>query len=206
MTGYRGKRAFDLALVFLSAVAWVPLVMVLILLVRLRHGAPALYRQQRAGLGGRIFSIVKLRTMVDARDANGDLLPDEQRLTPFGRTLRATSLDELPELWNVLRGDMSLVGPRPLFASYLPLYSERHRRRHDVRPGLTGLAQVRGRNALPWPERFEYDLEYVERCSFTLDGQILWQTIRTVLTARDVSAEGAATMTEFTGYDRTPHP
>ena len=204
MTGYRGKRAFDLALVFLGAVLWVPLVILLIVLVRIRLGAPALYRQERAGLGGRIFRILKLRTMTNTCDAAGNLLPDEQRLTAFGRALRAASLDELPELLNVIRGDMSLVGPRPLFASYLTLYSARHFRRHDVRPGLTGLAQVRGRNALTWPERFEHDLAYVERCSLALDLEILYLTLRTVVSGRGVSAEGMATMSPFTGYESQP--
>lgn len=206
MSGYPGKRGLDLALVILAAPVWAPLLAILVLLVRLRLGAPALFRQERAGFRGRTFALVKLRTMTDLRDADGRLHPDAQRLTPFGRALRATSLDELPELLNVLRGEMSLVGPRPLFAKYLSLYSERHRRRHDVRPGLTGLAQVSGRNALSWPERFDLDLEYVEACSPWLDVRILWATIRAVIGARNVNASGAATMPEFTGYDPERRP
>ena len=193
-------------LVLLTAPVWIPAVLILTLLVRIRLGSPALFWQERAGQHGRSFSIMKLRTMAEARDASGRELPDAERLTPLGRRLRATSLDELPELLNVLRGEMSLVGPRPLFASYLPLYSPRHSRRHDVRPGLTGLAQVRGRNALTWSQRFELDLEYVERSSFSLDLRILWETVRAVLTARDVNATGAATMPKFTGYGSEPLP
>ena len=140
--------------------------------------------------------------MSAAVDARGAPLPDAQRLTPLGQFLRATSLDELPELWNVLRGDMSLVGPRPLLTKYLPLYSERHRRRHEVRPGLTGLAQVSGRNTITWPQRLDLDVEYVERCSLRLDLRILWRSARAVLRREGISAEGEATMPEFTGYDR----
>jgi lipopolysaccharide/colanic/teichoic acid biosynthesis glycosyltransferase len=140
--------------------------------------------------------------MTSARDSAGNLLPDAHRLPRLGRFLRSTSLDELPELWNVLRGDMSLVGPRPLLTKYLPLYSARHRRRHEVRPGVTGLAQVSGRNALTWPEKFDLDVEYIERCSFALDVQVLWRSARAVLRREGISADGQATMPEFTGYDR----
>lgn len=206
MGEYRGKRALDLALVVASAPVWIPLVLTLIVLVRVRLGAPALFRQERVGRHGRIFRVIKLRTMTDARDAGGTLLPDAARLTPFGRALRAASLDELPELLNVLRGEMSLVGPRPLFAKYRPRYSARHNRRHEVRPGLTGLAQVRGRNALTWPERFELDIEYVEHASLALDLSILLETVRAVVTGRNVNAAGAATMPEFTGYEPAQPP
>lgn len=190
----------------LASPLWVPLLLLMALVVRIRLGRPVLFRQERAGLHGQLFDVIKLRSMTDARDAGGALLPDADRLTPFGKSLRATSLDELPELINVLRGDMSLVGPRPLFASYLPLYSERHRHRHDVRPGITGLAQVRGRNALTWTERFELDLEYVARASLALDLRILYETVRAVGSARGISAAGEATMPTFTGYDSGPRP
>lgn len=199
--GYRGKRALDLTLVLATAPAWLVLTGVVAAAVRLRLGTPVLFRQPRPGLGGRAFTLVKFRTMRDARGPTGELLPDADRLTPFGRRLRATSLDELPELWNVLRGDMSLVGPRPLLTRYLTRYSERHRRRHDVRPGLTGLAQVSGRNALTWPARLDLDVEYVRRCSPALDVAILGRTVLGVLRRDGISAPGEATMSEFLGYD-----
>lgn len=198
---YRGKRALDLLLTSLSAPVWLPLLAVAAVLVRLRIGAPVFFRQQRAGLHGAAFEIIKLRSMTDARDANGALLPDAERLTPFGRMLRSTSLDELPELLNVLRGEMSLVGPRPLLHRYLPLYSTEHRRRHEVPPGLTGLAQVAGRNAVGWPDRLDKDVEYIERQSLWLDVRILARTITVLFDRRVVNAPGEATMTEFTGYD-----
>ena len=185
-----------------TAPAWVAIVVVLALIVRARLGAPAFFVQTRPGLEGAPFQLIKLRTMSNARDATGSLLPDQARLTPLGRFLRSTSLDELPELWNVLRGDMSLVGPRPLLTKYLPLYSPRHRRRHDVRPGITGLAQVSGRNAITWRQKLDLDVEYVDRCSFTLDIRILWRSARAVLRREGISAEGEATMPEFTGYDQ----
>ena len=172
----------------------------------MRLGAPAFFHQVRTGLAGAPFWIIKLRSMTNERDDRGRPLPDAQRLTPFGRWLRRTSLDELPEVLNVLRGEMSLVGPRPLLPQYLERYSERHRRRHDVRPGLTGLAQVSGRNALGWAERFDLDVEYVERCSLRLDVAILWRTVRAVFSRHGVSAAGEATMPEFTGYDRAEAP
>jgi lipopolysaccharide/colanic/teichoic acid biosynthesis glycosyltransferase len=150
-------------------------------------------------MGGRPFQILKFRTMTDLRDADGALLPDAERLTPFGRWLRSTSLDELPALWNVLRGDMSLVGPRPLLVQYLPLYSARQARRHEVRPGITGWAQVNGRNALTWPQKFELDVWYVENRSFWLDLRILWMTLLVVLRRDGISAHGEATMPPFTG-------
>jgi sugar transferase EpsL len=200
MPSYPGKRLLDLVLVVGSAPLWVPLVTAVAVMVRLRIGTPVLFRQTRAGLRGNPFTMVKFRTMTNARDAAGALLPDEQRLTPFGRLLRRTSLDELPELLNVLRGDMSLVGPRPLHMAYLPRYSARHARRHDVLPGVTGLAQVSGRNALTWPEKFDLDVEYVERASLALDVAILWRTVRAVLVREGISAANDATMPEFTGY------
>jgi lipopolysaccharide/colanic/teichoic acid biosynthesis glycosyltransferase len=202
VSSYRGKRVFDLALAIATAPLWAPIVGALALVVRARMGAPAFFVQTRPGLHGVPFRLIKLRTMSNARDADGRPLPDEARLTRLGKFLRSTSLDELPELWNVLRGDMSLVGPRPLLTKYLPLYSDGHRRRHDVRPGITGLAQVGGRNAITWPERLDLDVEYVDRCSFALDMRILWRSARAVLRREGISAEGQATMPEFTGYDR----
>lgn len=205
-TGYPGKRAFDLAVVLAAAPIWVPLFGAVALLVRRRLGRPVLFRQRRPGLGGRSFELRKFRTMTDARDADGRLLPDAERLTPFGRWLRSTSLDELPELVNVLRGEMSLVGPRPLLEAYLPLYSERHRARHAVLPGITGLAQVSGRNALSWPDRFDLDVRYAETNSLALDLAVLWRTARAVVRREGISAAGDATMYAFTGYAPTPAP
>jgi lipopolysaccharide/colanic/teichoic acid biosynthesis glycosyltransferase len=202
VSGYPGKRFLDVALTLVSAPVWVPVVAITALIVRARLGAPAFFVQPRPGLHGAPFRLVKLRTMTDARGPTGALLPDDQRLTRLGRFLRSTSLDELPELWNVLRGDMSLIGPRPLLTKYLPLYNERHRRRHDVRPGLTGLAQVRGRNAITWPEKLDLDVEYVDKCSLALDLGILLQSARAVVRREGISAAGQATMPEFTGYDR----
>jgi sugar transferase EpsL len=202
MGEYREKRLVDLTLIALAAPVWIPLVAIIGALVRFRLGSPVFFVQARPGRDEKVFRLIKLRTMTDARDRSGALLPDEERLTSFGRLLRSTSLDELPELWNVLRGDMSLVGPRPLLTRYLPLYSERHRRRHEVRPGITGLAQVSGRNAITWAQKLDLDIEYVERCSFALDVRILWRTLLSVLRREGISAEGVATMPEFTGYDQ----
>ena len=200
MQTYAGKRLLDLTIVLLTSPLWVPVSLVLALAVRLRLGRPVLFRQLRSGLDGRAFELLKFRTMTDERDADGNLDSDAGRLTPFGRRLRATSLDELPELINVLRGDMSLVGPRPLVVQYLPLYSDEHRRRHAVRPGITGLAQVNGRNVLSWPERFDLDVWYVEHVSLRLDVRLLAGTVRAVLDRRGISAPGEATMPYFTGY------
>lgn len=193
------KRVFDIvvsgaALFVLS----VPLV-VLICLIRWRLGKPVFFSQMRPGLNGRPFRMVKFRTMTNARGADGELLPDAERLTVFGRFLRSTSLDELPELWNVLKGDMSLVGPRPLLMEYLPLYSADQARRHEVRPGITGWAQVNGRNALSWDEKFALDVWYVDRHTLWLDIKILWLTVRKVLLRDGISAAGEATMPKFTG-------
>lgn len=197
---YRGKRALDVVLVITSLPLSLPLLLGVALAVRFGIGRPVLFRQERAGRDGRSFRLMKFRTMTDARDDAGELLPDADRLTPLGRRLRQASLDELPELWNVLVGDMSLVGPRPLPSRYLPRYSRAHRRRHDVAPGLTGLAQVSGRNAVPWPARFDLDVEYVDRASLAFDLRILLRTVAAVLDRRGVSAPGEATMAEFTGY------
>ena len=205
MAEYRGKRLLDVLLVLLSAPIWLPIIGALAVLVRLKLGSPVLFVQERPGRHARSFRLVKFRTMTGARDASGHLLPDAERLTSFGGLLRSTSLDELPELWSVLRGDMSLVGPRPLLTRYLPRYSEKHRRRHEVRPGITGLAQVSGRNAITWVEKLDLDVAYVERCSLALDVRILWRTLRSVVRREGITAEGAATMPEFTGYDQ-PSP
>ncbi len=191
------KRVFDLILVLLSLPLWGPLLLVIALLVRVKLGAPVFFRQRRPGLHGRIFELIKFRSMRDASDAQGRPLPDTERLTPFGRVLRASSLDELPELWNVLRGDMSLVGPRPLLVEYLPRYTPEQARRHEVRPGLTGLAQVKGRNALSWEDRFRWDVHYVDNRSLWLDVRIIAMTLLKVLRRDGISAAGEATMPEF---------
>lgn len=193
------KRAFDVLLSAMLLVAGAPLILALSVLVRLRLGSPVLFRQIRPGLHGRPFEMVKFRTMTDARDTTGALLPDAERLTPFGRFLRSSSLDELPEIWNVLKGEMSFVGPRPLLMDYLPLYSSEQARRHEVRPGITGWAQVNGRNTLSWEDKFRLDVEYVERQSMWLDLCILMQTALKVVKRDGISADGDATMPRFTG-------
>ncbi len=187
------KRLTDLVLGIPSLMALVPLMLCLALAVRFRLGSPVLFRQERPGLHGRPFMLVKFRTMTGAADTDGRPLPDADRLTRFGRFLRSTSLDELPELWNVLKGDMSLVGPRPLLMEYLPLYSPRQSRRHEVKPGLTGWAQVNGRNALTWEDRLEMDVWYVENRSWLLDLKIIWKTIGIVLHREGISQQGSAT-------------
>lgn len=193
------KRLFDL-LVSLSALFVLAMPLLLLwFLVRYKLGSPALFRQVRPGLHGQPFMMVKFRTMTDERGADGELLSDAQRLTAFGRLLRASSLDELPELWNVLRGDMSLVGPRPLLMEYLSFYSPEQARRHEVRPGITGWAQVNGRNALCWDERFKLDVWYVDHRSLWLDLRILWLTVRKVIVREGISAQGEATMPKFKG-------
>lgn len=193
------KRAFDVFVASVAGVLLSPLIAAVAMAVRLRLGRPVLFRQTRPGRHGRPFELVKFRTMTDARDENGQLLPDEQRLTRLGHALRSTSLDELPELWNVIRGDMSLVGPRPLLMEYLPLYTARQARRHDVRPGLTGWAQVSGRNAPEWEDRLEMDAWYVDNQSTWLDLRILARTLSAVLRREGISAEGHATAPRFRG-------
>lgn len=193
------KRLIDIGLVLLAAILFSPLLLMAALLVRLKLGGPVLFSQLRPGRHGRPFRMVKFRSMTDARDAAGGLLPDAQRLTSFGRFLRASSLDELPELWNVLRGDMSLVGPRPLLMEYLPLYTAEQARRHEVRPGITGWAQINGRNALSWEDRFELDVWYVEHRSFWLDAKIFFLTFHKVARRDGIVGTGQATMTAFTG-------
>lgn len=194
-----GKRLFDLTLCLTASVLLLPLLGVVALLVWLFLGGPVFFRQQRPGENGRCFTLYKFRTMTDERDGNGRLLPDERRLTPFGRFLRASSLDELPELLNVLRGDMSLVGPRPLLPSYLDLYTPEQMRRHAVKPGITGWAQINGRNATSWEARFDHDIWYVDHCSWAVDCTILWQTMRQVVRQEGISQPGHATMQPFTG-------
>ena len=193
------KRAVDVVVSALGLVLLSPVMAVLAVLVAVKLGRPVLFRQRRPGLHEKSFMLVKFRTMTDERGPDGRLLPDADRLTPFGRFLRSTSLDELPELWNVLRGDMSLVGPRPLLEAYLPRYSAHHARRHEVRPGITGWAQVNGRNATTWQERLDMDVWYVDHRSVRLDCTILWRTLRAVVTRQGVSADGHATMPEFKG-------
>ncbi|HRH04276.1 MAG TPA: sugar transferase [Burkholderiaceae bacterium] len=196
------KRLFDLIFAsFALLVLALPMVC-LYLLIYNKLGHPVLFSQIRPGLRGQAFKMVKFRTMTDARGEDGQLLPDAERLTPFGRFLRASSLDELPELWNVVKGEMSLVGPRPLLMEYLPLYSTEQARRHHVRPGITGWAQVNGRNALSWDEKFKLDVWYVDNRSVWLDIKILWLTIRKVLARDGISAAGEATMSKFTGSDK----
>lgn len=196
---YPGKRLLDLVIVVATLPLTLPILVATSLVVAAALGRPVLFRQERAGLRGRPFQLVKFRTMTEARNASGELLADADRLPRFGRFLRSTSLDELPELWNIVRGEMSLVGPRPLPVRYLPRYSPVQARRHDVLPGLTGLAQVSGRNAVDWADRLAFDIEYVRRASLGLDLSILLRTLRSVVSRRGVTAPGEATMSEFKG-------
>jgi lipopolysaccharide/colanic/teichoic acid biosynthesis glycosyltransferase len=195
------KRLFDTTVAVLALLTLALPLLVLALLIHRKLGSPVLFKQVRPGLRGQPFTMVKFRTMTDERGADGALLPDAQRLTPFGRFLRASSLDELPELWNVLRGEMSLVGPRPLLMEYLPLYTPEQARRHELRPGITGWAQVNGRNAISWQDKFALDVWYVDNQSFWLDIKILWMTVRKVLVRDGISAAGEATMSKFTGSE-----
>lgn len=199
------KRFFDVVLSACGLVVLSPVLLMVALLVRIKLGSPVIFRQARPGKDERIFQLCKFRTMTDQRDENGDLLPDALRLTKFGKLLRSTSLDELPELWNILKGDMSLVGPRPLLVKYLPLYSEEQRRRHEVRPGLTGLAQVRGRNAVSWEERFALDVAYVEHVTLKTDLWILWKTVAIVCKREGIQGENSVTMEEFHGTKQVDH-
>ena len=193
------KRLMDFLIAALSIIIFSPLLIILAILVRVKLGRPVIFKQERPGLNGKVFKLYKFRTMTDAKDENGNLLDDEYRLTSFGKKLRSTSLDELPELYNILKGDMSIVGPRPLLVKYLPLYSDEQKRRHDVRPGLTGLAQVSGRNAITWSEKFNKDIEYVDNVSFGLDVSIFFKTIYCVLKREGINSDSAATMEDFTG-------
>ena len=193
------KRVFDVSIALLCLISFFPIFLILALLIARRMGAPVIFRQARPGLNGQPFEMIKFRTMRDAEDKNGNQLPDEQRLTKLGQFLRAARLDELPELWNVLKGDMSLVGPRPLLMEYLPLYSDEQRRRHEVRPGVTGWAQVNGRNAISWDEKFKLDVWYVDNQSFWLDIKILFLTVFKVFKRDGISQEGQVTMERFKG-------
>jgi len=193
------KRIFDIVVTLLALLIFGPVILLMAILVRRRLGSPVFFRQIRPGMNGQPFEMLKFRTMLDARDAKGHLLPDEQRVTPFGLFLRSTSIDELPELINVLKGDMSLVGPRPLLMEYLPLYSEEQKRRHDVRPGITGWAQINGRNAISWQKKFELDVWYVDNQSFWLDLKILFLTVLKVLKRSDINQAGQVTVEPFNG-------
>ena len=195
------KRLFDITAAFAALLLLALPLALLTWQVRRKLGSPAFFRQVRPGMHGQPFEMVKFRTMTDARGADGALLPDADRLTPFGRFLRASSLDELPELWNVLKGEMSLVGPRPLLMEYLPLYSPQQARRHEVRPGITGWAQVNGRNAISWESKFKLDVWYVDNRTLWLDIKVLWQTVKKVVVRDGISAEGEATMPKFTGEE-----
>ena len=193
------KRLLDVIIASIALVLLAPLYAFVAYKVKKNLGSPVLFRQVRPGLHGKPFEMIKFRTMKDAVDEQGNPLPDSERLTPFGQMLRSTSLDEMPELWNVIKGDMSIVGPRPLLMEYLPLYSPEQAKRHDVRPGMTGHAQVNGRNAIGWEEKFKLDTWYVENQSIWLDFKIMFKTVHKVLAKDDISAEGEATMTRFTG-------
>ncbi len=193
------KRAFDIILSLLAVILFFWLFAIVALLVRVKLGKPVLFRQERPGKDEKIFMLYKFRTMTDKRDKDGQLLPDDMRLTKFGRLLRKSSLDELPEMFNILKGEMSFVGPRPLLVRYLPRYSAKQRRRHEVRPGLTGYAQVNGRNLLSWDEKFALDVEYVDTISFFMDLKIVCKTVGSVLMRKGISQEGSATMEEFMG-------
>lgn len=193
------KRIIDLLVTFWLFVSLIPILLIIGVWVVIKHGSPLFFTQIRPGLHSKPFKMVKFRTMTNAKDAHGNLLPDAERLTKFGRFLRSTSLDELPELWNVLKGDMSLVGPRPLLMEYLPLYTPEQARRYEVRPGITGWAQINGRNAIDWEEKFKLDVWYVDNQSFWLDLKILFLTIKKVFVREGISAEGEATMPKFTG-------
>lgn len=193
------KRLQDFLCALLACVVLSPVLLVVAILVRIKLGSPVLFAQERPGLNGEIFKLYKFRTMTSEIDENGNLLPDEQRLTSFGKKLRATSLDELPELACILTGKMSVVGPRPLLVRYLPLYNEHQARRHEVRPGFTGYAQVHGRNSISWEEKFDLDVKYVDHVTFLGDWKIIFQTVKTVLKKEGISSETSATMEEFYG-------
>lgn len=193
------KRLFDVVFSLLGLLILFPVILLVAWRVRKKLGSPVLFKQERPGLHGKSFHMIKFRTMRDAVDSNGRPLPDSERLTPFGRFLRSSSLDELPELWNVVKGDMSLVGPRPLLMQYLPLYSDEQRRRHEVKPGVTGWAQINGRNSLSWDEKFKLDVWYVDNHTLWLDLKIIFLTIKKVLIKEGISQENNATMEAFTG-------
>lgn len=205
MTNSRGiyrrffKRPMDFILSLIAIIILSPVMLIIGLLARVKLGSPVLFKQKRPGLNEMIFTIYKFRTMTDKRDENGEMLPDEVRLTKFGKFLRSTSLDELPELFNILKGDMSIVGPRPLLVQYLPLYNEYQKRRHEVRPGLSGLAQINGRNSISWEDKFNLDIEYVDNVSFIIDWKIIFYTFKKVLAREGINSENAVTMEPFRG-------
>jgi undecaprenyl phosphate N,N'-diacetylbacillosamine 1-phosphate transferase len=196
------KRPMDFILSLCAIIVLAPVLLIIAILVRIKLGSPVLFKQKRPGLNEKIFTLYKFRTMTDERDENGELLPDEIRLTRFGKLLRSTSLDELPELFNIIKGDMSIVGPRPLLIQYLPLYDDHQRRRHEVRPGLSGLAMAKGRNALTWEEKFAYDTYYANHVSFLLDVKIIFWTLAIVFKREGINEAGHATVTEFKGSNK----
>lgn len=195
------KRPMDVILSLLAIIILSPIMLIVAILVRVKLGSPIIFKQERPGLNEEIFTMYKFRTMTDERDENGELLPDDIRLTKFGRLLRSTSLDELPELFNILKGDMSVIGPRPLLVEYLPLYNEHQKKRHHVRPGLSGLAQVSGRNTISWEEKFDLDVEYVENVTFLKDWKIIFLTLKKVFFREGINSETSATMEPFQGSD-----
>lgn len=199
MYRYFFKRFFDFVLSLIAIIILSPVYIIVAILVRVKLGSPVIFTQERPGKDEKIFKMYKFRSMTSETDEEGNLLPDEVRLTSFGKKLRSTSLDELPELFNILKGDMSIVGPRPLLVKYLPLYNDLQKHRHDVRPGLTGWAQVNGRNAISWEDKFRLDVEYTEKCSFLLDLKILFMTVSSVLKKEGISSDTSVTMNEFTG-------
>ena len=199
------KRLLDFTLSFLALIVLSPVLLVTAVLVRIKLGSPIIFRQERPGKFEKIFRLYKFRSMTDECDENGNLLPDDQRLTRFGQILRSTSLDELPELLNILRGDMSIVGPRPLLVKYLPLYNEEQKHRHDVRPGLTGWAQANGRNAISWEEKFKLDVWYVQHISFCVDVKVIFMTVKKVFCRDGISSETSVTMEEFSGTKESMH-
>lgn len=194
-----GKRIIDVLASGIGLIILSPVFLILFLLVRIKLGSPVIFKQKRPGKDERIFDMYKFRTMTDEKDSAGNLLPDDKRLTSFGKKLRSTSLDELPELWNIFKGDMSIIGPRPLLVKYLPLYNKSQKKRHSVRPGLTGLAQINGRNAISWEDKFKYDVEYVDDLTFFMDVKIFIKTIKKVFVKEGITSSSSQTMEEFKG-------